>query len=125
MSDERPLSHADTTAYEGGTDNCTVELVDTAGLRRQSRIGEGIEFYSALRTRRAGARRFVSMHLLVPGAWSVQRGHDLAENIEQFIRERLSNTTITVHLEPLEDPRAWADTTLDPVEAPNVEGRDV
>lgn len=28
-------------------------FVDTAGLRRQSRVGEGIEFYSALRTRRA------------------------------------------------------------------------
>jgi GTPase len=28
-------------------------FIDTAGLRRQSRVGEGIEFYSALRTRRA------------------------------------------------------------------------
>lgn len=81
--------------------------------------------YHALRTRRAGPRRFVSMHLLVPGAWSVQRGHDLAEDIETYIRERLANTTITVHLEPLEDPRSWADTTLHPVEAPNIESRDV
>lgn len=79
--------------------------------------------YHALRTRRAGARRFVSMHLLVPGAWSVQRGHDLAEEIEDYIRERLANTTITMHLEPLEDPRSWADTTLDPVQAPNSEHR--
>ena len=76
--------------------------------------------YHALRTRRAGARRFVSMHLLVPGAWSVQRGHDLAEDIEASIREKLPNTTITVHLEPLEDPRSWADTALHPVQAPNV-----
>lgn len=75
--------------------------------------------YHALRTRRAGARRFISMHLLVPGAWSVQRGHDLAEDIEAAIRDRLPNTTITVHLEPLEDPRSWADTTLHPVKAPN------
>ena len=30
-----------------------VVFVDTAGLRRQSRVDEGIEFYSALRTRRA------------------------------------------------------------------------
>lgn len=80
---------------------------------------EGIR-YHALRTRRAGARRFVSMHLLVPGAWSVQRGHDLAEDIEASIHESLPNTTITVHLEPLEDPRSWADTALHPVKAPKV-----
>lgn len=79
---------------------------------------EGIQ-YHALRTRRAGARRFISMHLLVPGAWSVQRGHDLTEEIEGYIRERLRNATITVHLEPLEDPRAWSDTTLDPVQTPH------
>ena len=82
-------------------------------------LAEGIQ-YHALRTRRSGARRFVSMHLLVPGAWTVQRGHDLAEEIEAYIRERLRNTTITVHLEPLEDPRSWADATLDPVQTPHV-----
>ena len=75
---------------------------------------EGIQ-YHALRTRRAGPRRFVSMHLLVPGAWTVQRGHDLVERIEARIHEYLPNTTITVHLEPLEDPRSWDDAVLDPV----------
>ena len=75
---------------------------------------QGIQ-YHALRTRRAGPRRFVSLHLLVPGAWTVQQGHDLVERIEAQIREQLPNTTITVHLEPLEDPRSWDDTVLDPV----------
>ena len=79
-----------------------------------SYTGDGIT-YHALRTRRSGARRFVSMHLLVPGDWTVQRGHDLVEAIEGKIRERLRNTTITVHLEPLEDPRSWSDAHLDPV----------
>jgi cation diffusion facilitator family transporter len=74
----------------------------------------GIE-YHALRTRRSGARRFVTMHVLVPGAWSVRRGHDLAESIEARIRRRLKNTTITIHLEPLEDPRAWQDAHIEPV----------
>ena len=78
--------------------------------------GEGIT-YHALRTRRSGPRRFVSMHLLVPGAWTVQRGHDLVEHIEAQIREQLPNTTITVHLEPLEDPRSWSDAALDPVKS--------
>jgi cation diffusion facilitator family transporter len=77
----------------------------------------GIE-YHALRTRRAAARRFVSMHVLVPGAWTVQQAHDLVEQIEGRIREQLPNPTITTHLEPLEDPRSWSDTHLEPVEAP-------
>jgi cation diffusion facilitator family transporter len=71
--------------------------------------------YHALRTRRAGPRRFISMHLLVPGAWTVQRGHDLVEHIEADIHAHLPNTTITVHVEPLEDPRSWSDAVLDPV----------
>ena len=77
----------------------------------------GIE-YHALRTRRSGARRFVSLHLLVPGAWSVQQGHDLSENIEAEVREHLPNTTIETHLEPIEDPRAWRDDALAPLEIP-------
>ena len=79
--------------------------------------------YHALRTRRSGPRRFVSMHLLVPGAWSVQRGHDLVEQIEDEIHKYLPHTTITVHLEPLEDPRSWSDTVLDPVETVDAEKR--
>jgi cation diffusion facilitator family transporter len=75
---------------------------------------QGID-YHALRTRRAGARRFVSVHLLVPGAWTIQRGHDLTEEIETEVRANLRNTTMTIHLEPLEDPRAWRDATLAPV----------
>lgn len=71
--------------------------------------------YHALRTRRSGPRRFVSLHLLVPGAWTVQQGHDLVERIEADIHKQLSNTTITVHLEPLEDPRSWSDAVLSPV----------
>jgi cation diffusion facilitator family transporter len=73
--------------------------------------------YHALRTRRSGARRFVSMHVLVPGAWTVRRGHDVAESIERKVRERLANTTITIHLEPLEDPRAWDDDGIPPLRA--------
>lgn len=84
-------------------------------LERHS--AEGVQ-YHALRTRRAAARRFVSMHVLVPGAWTVQRGHDLLERIEEEVRERLSNTTLTIHLEPLEDPRSWADSAIEPISAP-------
>lgn len=72
----------------------------------------GVE-YHALRTRQAGSRRFVSFHILVPGEWSVQRGHDLLEEIEEQIRDRVPNSTIFTHLEPLEDPVSFADTHLE------------
>ncbi|MCW5850754.1 MAG: cation transporter [Anaerolineae bacterium] len=73
---------------------------------------QGISFH-ALRTRMAGARRFVSMHVLVPGDWSVRRGHGLAEEVELALHDALPGTTVFTHLEPLEDPIAWEDQGLD------------
>ncbi len=73
---------------------------------------QGVQFH-ALRSRQAGARRFVSMHVLVPGDWTVQRGHQLLENIENDIRARLSNVTVFTHLESLSDPTSYDDTKLD------------
>ncbi|MCI0456458.1 MAG: cation diffusion facilitator family transporter [Gemmataceae bacterium] len=72
---------------------------------------EGIRFH-ALRTRQAGARRFVSVHVLVPGEWTVQRGHDLLERLEEEIRGALANVVVFTHLEPLEDPVSWQDTGI-------------
>jgi cation diffusion facilitator family transporter len=72
----------------------------------------GIEFH-ALRTRQAGARAFVSFHILVPGAWTVQHGHDWSERIEGDIRRAIAHVHITTHLEPLEDPLSHADQELD------------
>jgi divalent metal cation (Fe/Co/Zn/Cd) transporter len=64
------------------------------------------------RARRA-LGRFVSFHVLVPGEWTVRRGHDLLELIEQDIRVAQPLTTLFTHLEPVEDPRAFEDTGLD------------
>ena len=72
----------------------------------------GIKFH-ALRTRQAGMRKFVSIDVLVPGAWSVQQGHDLVEKIEAEIRAVVSESSVFTHLEPLEDPLSWADEKLD------------
>jgi cation diffusion facilitator family transporter len=72
----------------------------------------GIQFHG-LRTRQAGTRKFVSIDVLVPGAWSVQQGHDLVEKIEAEIRAVVSDSTVFTHLEPLEDPLSWADEQLD------------
>lgn len=70
--------------------------------------GEGLAVH-ALRTRMAGSRRFVGFHLLVPGHWSVQRGHDLCEHLEREIIAALPRTDVITHLEPIEDPRSWQD----------------
>ncbi|MDX2239866.1 MAG: cation diffusion facilitator family transporter [Leptolyngbyaceae cyanobacterium bins.302] len=72
----------------------------------------GIQFH-ALRTRVAGSRRFVYFHVLVPGSWTVKRGHDLCEEIELAINQALPGTHSTTHLEPLEDPLSWEDQELD------------
>jgi cation diffusion facilitator family transporter len=72
----------------------------------------GVEFH-ALRTRQAGTRNFVSFHVLVPGDWTVQRGHDLLECIENDLCARLSNITVFTHLESLDDPTSWNDTSLE------------
>ncbi|HWQ11697.1 MAG TPA: cation diffusion facilitator family transporter [Roseiflexaceae bacterium] len=80
-------------------------------LERYARA-EGIR-YHALRTRQAGARRFVSFHVIVPGWWTVQRGHQLLERIERDIRAAMPHTTVFTHLESLDDPASWQDQTLD------------
>ena len=67
----------------------------------------------ALRSRQAGARRFVSMHVLVPGEWTVHRGHALLEIIEADIRRAIPNVTVMTHLESLDDPASWDDVSLD------------
>jgi cation diffusion facilitator family transporter len=78
--------------------------------------GEGVRFH-ALRTRQAGAWRFIDFHVLVPGSWSVQRGHDLLERIEEEVRAAVPNSSVFTHLEPIEDPVSFADVGLERAEA--------
>jgi len=75
-------------------------------------LSDGIE-YHALRTRQSGARRFVSFHVLVPGEWTVHRGHELLEDLEARIRAVVPNVTVFTHLESLDDPSSWDDQHLD------------
>ena len=69
--------------------------------------------YHALRTRQAGTRSFVSLHVLVPGDWTVQHGHDLLEHLERDIRGVVPGAQIFTHLEPQGDPTAWEDIAMD------------
>ncbi len=72
----------------------------------------GIQFH-ALRTRQAGMRKFISTHVLVPGEWTVQRGHELLEQVEADIRGAVPGVHVFTHLEPINDPTAWQDIALD------------
>ena len=72
--------------------------------------------YHSLLTRESGQRRFISMHLLLPGAWSVKEAHDQAEIIEQHIEKMFQeSTTVTSHIEPLGDPASFNDIGIDRV----------
>jgi cation diffusion facilitator family transporter len=78
-----------------------------------ARYAESGAQFHAIRTRRSGPRRFVSMHVLVPGEWTVHRGHQLLEHIEADLRGALTNTSVFTHLESLDDPASYDDVTLD------------
>jgi cation diffusion facilitator family transporter len=69
--------------------------------------------FHAFRTRRAGVRRFISFHLLVPDEWSVARAHQLSEEIEERIRSLVPNAGVLVHIEPISDPASYDDEGLD------------
>lgn len=72
----------------------------------------GIEFH-ALRTRQAGARSFVTLHVLVPADWTVAQGHDLAHEVEQGIRAALPDAAVLTHVEPLGYPESYQDADFD------------
>lgn len=73
---------------------------------------QGLEFH-ALRTRRAGHRAFISVHVLVPGEWTVRRGHDAVEEVEAAVRAEVPGASVFTHLEPVEDPVSFEDASLD------------
>lgn len=74
----------------------------------ESFTGENIMFHG-VRTRESGHRRFMDMHLLVPGAWSVQQAHDLVEDITDALLEAYPDLHVMIHSEPIEDLRSYDD----------------
>lgn len=72
----------------------------------------GVDFH-ALRTRQAGARSFVSLHVLVPPEWSVAQGHDLAHQVEEDIRKELPDAVVLTHVEPIGYPESYRDIDFD------------
>jgi cation diffusion facilitator family transporter len=85
-------------------------LIEEVMKRYQAR---GVTFH-ALRTREAAARRFISVHMLVPGKWTVHDAHHVAEDFEADVRAALSGVvTVFTHLEPVEDHLSMEDVFLD------------
>jgi cation diffusion facilitator family transporter len=80
------------------------QVVDVLAARQSDEV-----HFHALQSRASGRQRFVSLHMLVPGNSSVRRAHDLAQDIEDEIESALPGTVVSIHIEPLEDPRAWDD----------------
>lgn len=79
-----------------------LELIAIESVMIKYRTEKNVEFH-ALRTRQAASRRFLSVHMLVPGSWSVHDAHHIAEDFEGDIRAELGEATITTHLEPADD----------------------
>jgi cation diffusion facilitator family transporter len=73
---------------------------------------QGLQFH-AIRTRQSAGRRFVSIHVLVPGRWTTHKAHHVVENIETDIRRVLSGVIIFTHLEPVDDPLSFQDIEID------------
>ena len=89
------------------------ELADLRAILKRYRraYSDEINFHE-LRTRESGRQLFVEFHYLVPGAWDVNRAHDLLEEVETDIRDRFPGVHISSHMEPIEDERAYGDVHL-------------
>jgi cation diffusion facilitator family transporter len=88
------------------------EQIEAIEIVLEGYRARGLEFH-ALRTRQAGSRAFATLHVMVPGAWTVQVGHDWLERIEADIRNAVPRIHVTTHLEPKEDPLSLVDQVLD------------
>ena len=74
--------------------------------------------YHSLLTRQSGQRKFIAVHILVPGSWSVKQGHDALEVIERDIRNLFQGpVTVFTHLEPIEDPLSMDDIGIERVQS--------
>jgi len=65
--------------------------------------------FHAIRTRQSGSLKVISMHVLVPGSWTVNRGHQLVTRIENELKHTIEDCEVFTHLESLSDPDSFDD----------------
>jgi cation diffusion facilitator family transporter len=58
-----------------------------------------IEFHD-LKTREAGRARFIEFHLVVPSGMTVERSHAICDRIEDALKQAMSGSRVTIHVEP-------------------------
>jgi cation diffusion facilitator family transporter len=99
-------------SFDGLMDHALPEQ-EMAALRGaiEARLGPDMAFH-ALRTRQAGARRFIDFHLLVPGDQTVRRAHAVGEEVEAAVRALFDGAEVTIHIEPIEEKGSWEDSAL-------------
>lgn len=86
-----------------GLMDTTLPVEDVRQIRTSIEQSIGVCYsYNQLRSRKSGSRRFIEFNLLLPGDTSVAVAHDLCDQLEDAIERRLSKTTVTIHVEPLE-----------------------
>ncbi len=105
----RLVIHSTSSLLDAALPSSDVDLVMGVLDRHRS---DDVDFHG-LQTRASGRTRFVSVHVLVPGAWSVQQAHDVVEVVEADLRTALDGVHITTHVEPCEDERSYEDYTYD------------
>lgn len=62
-------------------------------------FGELVGFHE-LRTRKAGSERYIELHLVMAKDASVGEAHKLCDHLEEDIRSKLTNASVTIHVEP-------------------------
>ena len=73
----------------------------TPSARRSSPFGpRGVAGFHKLRTRRAGARRYVDLHVQFRAGTTLEDAHATAHALQDAIRGRLRGADVLIHLEP-------------------------
>jgi cation diffusion facilitator family transporter len=75
--------------------------------------GDLIAGFHKIRTRKAGSQRYIDFHLVVSKHISVEQAHQLCDKIELEIENRLSDTSVTIHVEPCDGKCEQCSTSPD------------
>jgi len=69
----------------------------------EPRYNDQIAGFHELRTRKAGSQRYIDLHLVVNRTLSLERAHEICDQIEAEIANKLRDTSVTIHPEPCDD----------------------
>mgnify|MGYP001340850501 CR=1 FL=1 len=75
---------------------------EVAEIRRvvEQFTAAGVVGYHELRTRRAGARRYIDLHVQFRSGTSLENAHRTAHQLQEEIGRRLGDADVLIHLEP-------------------------